>query len=223
MRITSPFIAAACVVALGGCAAEDEIASDGTGRGERQDPLALTLDGYGDFSGRAEYDVSEPAGSVAPEPELILSAARLDTGEMVTLTLGQPDLGSLKQRYVFPSGEVQNTFQVTLDGQVYEGQSGEVKLDVVDGRWVGEFALNSFERDDEKGELGTVSVMLRGTFSIDKVDINCHRLVDEKGGSTSSPGASGSGDPSPVWTPDVRSESAFCRRMKSELSAPTGL
>lgn len=222
MRLDISFIAVACVVALSGCAAEDEITADGTERGTRADPLTLTLEGYGEFSGVAEYDVSEPSGEETPEPELRLNAARFDTGEAVTLTLGQPDLGALKALYVFPSSSLQNAFQVTLDGQVYEGQVGEVKLDADGGHWIGEFALTSLPRDDDKGELGTDSVMLRGSFRFDRLDVNCHRLVEDKGGSASSPGHAGAGGASPVWTPDVLGESAFCRQMKSELSAPGG-
>jgi hypothetical protein len=219
MKISTPFIAAACALALGGCASEDEINADGTERGVRGDTLALTLEGYGEFSGQAEYDVSEPVSGMTPEPELRLSASRIESGEWVTLTLGQPDLEDFKRRYVFPNGG--DTFQVTLDGQVYEGQVGEVKLDAADGRWVGDFALSSLARDDDKGELGGDSVMLRGSFSIRQIDVNCHRLVADKGGTASSPGSAG-GDPSPVWTPDVQGESAFCRRIKAALTAPAG-
>ena len=216
MKTNPPLIAAAFVLSglmLGGCASEGDLIDDAESRQPPAEPMALTIEGHGRFMGRAEYEVSEPAGDVVPDVELVLSAQRVDTGESVTMRLGQSVPGEVAEHYRFPANS--NGFYVTLDGRQYEGHFGEVELDAVDGRLRGDFELDSLEVD-EKGEMGGDGVMLRGMFSIDEVLLNCNRLVDDKGGSAGSPGRAGDGA-GLTWTPDAHLESAFCSAMKSRL------
>lgn len=219
MKSHAPLIAALALsgLTLGGCAAEGDLMDEAEARQTPAEPMALTIEGYGRFMGRAEYEVSEPAGEVVPDIELVLSAQRGDTGESVTLRLGQSVPGEVAEHYTFPARS--NGFFVSLNGRHYEGHFGAVELDEVDGRLRGDFELDSLEVD-EKGEMGDEGVMLRGVFSIDEVFLNCNRLVGEKGGSAGSPGRAGDGTEL-TWTPDAHLESAFCSAMKSRLEELT--
>lgn len=208
MNLRPSLLASICAAAFG-CAAESDF--DDTSRHAPAEPLALTIEGYGAFEGRAEYEVSEPAGVYSPAPELVLSAARVDTGELVTLRLGQKAPGDIDQAYVFPARD--HGFYLKVEGNEFEGQFGEVRLDESEGKLVGHFELSSTEKD------GTSEIMLKGTFSADQLYLNCNRLADEAAGSN--PGRATDG-PDVTWTPDAHLESSFCAAMRDRLGALYG-
>lgn len=202
MNLRSSLLAVALVAT--GCAADDGL-DDSTGRVAPPEPLALTIEGHGSYSGRAEYEVSEPVDGETAGAELLLSGIRAATGEQVSLRLGQAEAGAIDTEYAFPARE--NAFLLQLDGKDYEGRFGAVQVDAED-KLIGEFELNSIDLD------GEAEVMLKGSFSADRLYLNCNRLVTDKTGSHA--GAATDGDGA-IWTPDTHLESAFCAAMRDRL------
>ncbi len=200
-------LTASCAL-LAGCAADLDDGS--TARVAPDEPFALTIDGVGDYAGRAEYEVSEPAEGFAPTPRLVLRAQA--PASSVVLRLGQQAPGDIAEDYDFPA--LENAFLVELDGKAFEGRFGEVRL-AVDGKLEGEFELESADIE------GADQIMLRGSFSADRLFLNCNRLADEKS-EGARPGQTGDGSDDLIWEPDTHLESAFCNAMRDRLGALYG-
>lgn len=206
MSMRAVLVALTCVAVIG-CATEGDLDRQ-SARYAPAEPMALTIEGYGTFTGRAEYDVSEPSGDIVPTSELVLSGVH-PTGETVTLRLGQQRAGAVEPSYAFPARD--HAFLVQIDGLEYEGRFGTVTLDEQIGRLSGTFELSSTDLS------GQGEKMLTGSFEADELHLNCNRLVHEASTGAGSPGQSSDGSEL-TWTPDTHLKSAFCAAMRDTFT-----
>lgn len=209
-------LAAATLVALlaPACDGDEDL---GPGREPPRIALTLTTDDGTQYTGDVIYEAEEGTDG-HPATSRLAIRARTDGGEQsISLTLAQPVVGALTERYAVagdhPPQASDASISGTLDGVGYRGLAGAATIAFDADRLTGRFDLDLI--GGARAQDGAPPLTLSGTFEATEIVLSCWRVVTPEPGDNA-PGQSDD-DATPTRTLDSVDASPFCAAIADGL------